>query len=768
MLVMGVLGRQVLTKEWLETGFLALLPITEQNPEIAKAVQQHNERLNKKIIWLTGAVTSKDAIAQAQQLKQQLQASGLFSKLMLELPQQQMIKQYQRLFPYRYQLLDEQTKRTLTNNPKDLLNQNLENLYSPLGQLMTADLEQDPLLLLGRYFKAQNPVTLSLEQGIVILHDADQFWALLVTDLQDRHLQLDKLEALLALVKKTTSQAHADGGQLLVTGMPIFTASGADSAKQEISTVGVGSSIGIIVLLMLTFRSLRPLLLSSLVLGSGLLAALVTSVLVFGKIHIITLVFGASLIGVADDYAIHFFCDSFGNKTWQPRQGLYYLFPGLVIGLLTNLLSYAGLVFSPFPGLQEVALFSAVGLLGAWLTVVLLFPLLLTGFRSSHQPVILKVANYWQQHWPVWLLKNKRWLLPFFILFIGGGLWQISPRDDIRLLQSAPAELLKAADKIKQLLPMNQESQFFLVSGLNKEDWHKNEQKLLKQLALLTQQQVLTHYQGLSDYWPSEQEQQENYQLLDKSLYNSGLINHYMIDLGFSNQAVKAEQNQFALAGNQVLSLKSWLETTDEVKQQQWLGCDANHCLSLVSLMGITDLSRLSTLQNLSGVIWVDQAEQFSSLFARYRVSVSVLLIVAYLLVFAGLGLKFGWRNALSITSIPVVAALFSLAMMGWFDQLFSLFNLFALLLVLGIGVDDAIFFFMAEKVKEDIDDKRASTSLAVTLSALTTLLAFGLLAVSSTEIVHAFGFTVATGILMALILSPLVGHKATEELHDL
>lgn len=768
MLVMGVLGRQVLTKDWLETGFLALLPITEQNPEIAKAVQQHNERLNKKVIWLVAAVTSKDAIAQAQQLKQRLQASGLFSKLMLELPHQQMIKQYQQLFPYRYQLLDAQTKQTLTNNPKDLLSQNLESLYNPLGQLMTADLEHDPLLLLGRYFKAQNPVRLSLEQGIVILHDANQFWALLVTDLQDSHLQLDKLEALLALVKSTNSQVQAEGGQLLVTGMPLFTASGSDTAKQEISTVGVGSSIGIIILLLLTFRSLRPLLLSSLALGSGLLAALVTSVLVFGKIHILTLVFGASLIGVADDYAIHFFCDSFGTKTWRPRQGLYYLFPGLVIGLLTNLLSYAGLVFSPFPGLQEVALFSAVGLLGAWLTVVLLFPLLLTGFRSDHKPVILKIANYWQQHWPVWLLKNKRWLLPFFILFIGGGLWQISPRDDIRLLQSAPAELLKTTDKIKQLLPMNQENQFFLVSGLNGEDWHKNEQQLLKQLALLRQQQVLTHYQGLSDYWPSEQVQQENYQLLDNRLYKSELINQYMTDLGFSDKAVKAELSQFALASNHLLSLPSWLQTTDEAKKQQWLGCDASHCLSLVSLMGINDLSKLSRLQNLPGVIWVDQAEQLSSLFARYRVSVSGLLIVAYLLVFAGLGLKFGWRNALSITLIPVVAALFSLAMMGWFDQLFSLFNLFALLLVLGIGVDDAIFFFMAEKVQEDIDDKRASTSLAVTLSALTTLLAFGLLAVSSTEIVHAFGFTVATGILMALLLSPLVGYKAAEAPYDL
>ena len=768
MLIMGVLGRQVLTKDWLETGFLALLPITEQNPEIAKAVQQHNERLNKKVIWLTGAVTSKEAIAQAQQLKQRLQASGLFSKLMLELPQQQMIKQYQQLFPYRYQLLDAKTKQTLSNNPKDLLSQNLESIYSPLGQLMTADLEHDPLLLLGRYFKAQNPVTLSLEQGKVILHDANQVWALLVSDLEDSHLQLDKLEALLALVNSSSSQVQADGGQLLVTGMPLFTASGSDSAKQEISTVGVGSSIGIIILLLLTFRSLRPLLLSSLALGSGLLAALVASVLVFGKIHILTLVFGASLIGVADDYAIHFFCDSFGTKTWRPQQGLYYIFPGLVIGLLTNLLSYAGLVFSPFPGLQEVALFSAVGLLGAWLTVVLLFPLLLTGFRSTHKPVILKIANYWQQYWPVWLLKNKRWLLPFFILFIGGGLWQIYPRDDIRLLQSAPAELLKTADKVKQLLPMNQENQFFLVSGLNIEDWHKNEQQLLKQLALLSQQKVLTHYQGLSDYWLSEQEQQENYQLLDKSLYQSGLINQYMTDLGFSDKAVRAEINQFVLASNHFFSLPSWLETTDDAKQQQWLGCDASHCLSMVSLMGITDLSRLSVLQNLPGVIWVDQAEQLSSLFARYRVSVSGLLIIAYLLVFAGLGLKFGWRNALSIISIPVVAALFSLAMMGWFDQLFSLFNLFALLLVLGIGVDDAIFFFMAEKVKEDIDDKRASTSLAVTLSALTTLLAFGLLAVSSTEIVHAFGFTVATGILMALLLSPLVGHKAAEGPRDL
>jgi len=763
MLVVGISGIRLLTKNWLETGFLALLPVTEQQPEIARAITQHNDQLNRKVIWLTGATSSQTAIVQARQLKQQLQQSGLFSTLLLELPQQQYSKQYQQLFPYRYQLLDAQTQLTLDKNPQELLSQNLETLYSPMGQMTAADLEHDPLLIFSRYFNAQHPLKLSLEQGIVMLHDADKFWALLLTDLTDQHLQLDKLETLLALVNKTTTNVQEAGGELMVTGMPIFTAYGADSAKQEISTVGVGSSLGVIVLLLLTFRSLRPLLLSSLAIGCGLLAAWVVSILVFGKIHIITLVFGASLIGVADDYALHFVCDSFGAKNWRPREGLKYIFPGLLIGLLTNLLSYAGLVFSPFPGLQEVALFSAIGLLVAWLTVVLLFPLLLTGFKPDHAPVILKLTHYWQQHWPVWLLKNKRWLIPVLLVFLVGGLWQVKPRDDVRLLQSAPTALLAVTDKIKQLLPVSQENQFFLVSGHDQREWFLNEQQLLRRLNTLTQQHKLTQYRGLGDYWPDEQSQQRNYQRLDTALYQSGLLKHYMTELGFSKQAIDSELAQFSAAKNRTLSLPEWLATADEEKQQLWLGCDASRCLSRVALIGITDLPALSSLQNLQGVAWVDQVEQLSSLFARYRLSVSALLIAAYLLVYGGLGLKFGWRNALMITAVPVLAALVALAMLGWCNQLFSLFNLFALLLVLGIGVDDAIFFFMADHSTDDADteDRRASTSLAVTLSALTTLLAFGLLAASSTEIVHAFGFTVAAGILTALVFSPLVGYRA-------
>lgn len=756
MLVICILGGQALTKDWLETGFLALLPTNEQQPEIAKATRQHNALSNRKVVWLAGAATSQDAINHAQKLKQQLEQSRLFNKVVLEFPQQQYIKQYQQLFSYRYQLLDTQTQAILANNPDLLIQQNLEILSSPIGQMQAADLERDPGLLFSRYFSAQNPVKLNLEQGIVVLSDQHKFWALLLTDLQDDRLQLDKLETLSSLVNSATEQVKTAGGELLVSGMPLFTAHGAESAKQEISTVGLGSSLGIIVLLWATFRSVRPLLLSSLAIGSGLLAALVICVLFFGKIHILTLVFGASLIGVADDYAQHFLCDSFGEEDWNPRKGLKFILPGLSLGLISNLLSYAGLGFSPFPGLQEVALFSAAGLLFAWLTVVLLFPLLLTGFTFNHQPGILKLTTYWEQHWPLWVSKHRRRLALSLAVFVAGGLWMLTPQDDVRLLQSPPTGLLRTADKIRQLFPMSPDNQFFLVSGKDQTDWHQNEQRLLERLEALKSQKALTAYEGLSNYWPDANQQQQNYRFLKQQLYGSGLLERYMTDLGFDKTAVKAELKQFAAAESNTLALPEWLAIADENKQQLWLGCDSAHCQSTVTLTGINDINALAAVKDLPGVAWVDQVESVSSLFARYRIRASGLLAMAFCLASLGLGFKFGWRNGATVMSVPVLALAVSLAMLGWFGQLFSLFNLFALLLVLGIGVDYGLFFFMA-------GDRRASTSLGVTLSALTTLLAFGLLSVSSTEIVHAFGFTVTCGIVTALLSAPLIGLKGIQ-----
>jgi len=750
MLLLGVLGLQTLSRDWLETGFLALLPKIEQRPEVAEAIERHNQLLNRKVIWLSGAASAEVAIANARQLERQVRDSGLFGNIMFEVAQDQAVNQYKRLFAYRYQWLDAPTRKLLETNPQALLDQNLEMLYSPVGQMQAAMLERDPLLLFGRMISSQKPGNLSLEQGVVVLRDGQKVWALLLTDLDNSQLPLEKLENLLQLSRNAAAAMQKAGGELLVSGLPLFTAYGAESAKQEISTVGVGSSIGIILLFGFTFRSVRPLLLSATAIASGLAAALIVSVWVFGKIHIITLVFGASLIGVVDDYAQHYLCDSFGERDWNPRKGLAAIFPALFLGLVSNLLSYAGLGFSPFPGLQEVALFSAVGLFAAWLTVVLLFPLLLTGFKFAHEPALLKLAVLWERDWPAWAVNNRRWLAPLLLVVLAGGIWKLTPRDDVRLLQSAPLALLQSAEKISRLLQVR-DSQFFLVSGKDQQEWHRNEQRLLEALDVLIQGKALKSYEGLSRYWPDPATQRNNYRLVKQALFDSGLAERYMANLGFDRAAIAAEAKAFVDAESDTLKLEDWLAMADEGKRSLWLGCAKEHCSGIVALSQIQDFAALASLPPLPGVIWVDHVEELSSLFARYRVRASVLLFAAFALVLAGLCFKFGRRGAVTVMSIPLISALTALALTGWFNQLFSLFNLFALLLVLGIGVDYAAFFFLA-------GERRTSTSLAVTLSGLTTLLSFGLLAVSSTEIVHAFGFTVAVGIITAMLTAPLIG----------
>ena len=101
----------------------------------------------------------------------------------------------------------------------------------------------------------------------------------------------------------------------------------------------------------------------------------------------------------------------------------------------------------------------------------------------------------------------------------------------------------------------------------------------------------------------------------------------------------------------------------------------------------------------------------------------------------------------------PVIAATASLSVLGLLGEPINLFNIMALLLVLGIGVDYALFY-------RETGTEHPATLLAIALSSVTTLLAFGLLALSKTTAIHSFGLTILIGIIAAFILSPMAGWK--------
>jgi predicted exporter len=150
----------------------------------------------------------------------------------------------------------------------------------------------------------------------------------------------------------------------------------------------------------------------------------------------------------------------------------------------------------------------------------------------------------------------------------------------------------------------------------------------------------------------------------------------------------------------------------------------------------------------LEGVRWVDQVHEISSVFGHYRRYMGWVVLVSYFTVYCLLYPRY--RGATWRVLVPtVLASVTVLTLLGISGQHLQLFHVLGLLLILGIGVDYGIFF------QENLVRRPDLAWLATGLSALSTLLAFGLLGLSKTPALQAFGLTMTIGITMVWLVVP-------------
>ena len=86
--------------------------------------------------------------------------------------------------------------------------------------------------------------------------------------------------------------------------------------------------------------------------GVGCLGALSLCWLLFERIHLLTLVFGASLIGGAQDYGTYFLCNRLGadRQSLDSCQLLRRLLPALALALVTTVIGYLALALDAVSG----------------------------------------------------------------------------------------------------------------------------------------------------------------------------------------------------------------------------------------------------------------------------------------------------------------------------------------------------------------------------------------------------------------------------------
>ena len=752
----------------INTNMLALLPGAKDANSVEKIADDFANTMGKQIVILVGNPDQDKALQASDIFSHRLQQSDYFSSVTNGVSTNEQEAWASFYFPYRLSLLSDKDRALITQHDFDAISQQaLFNLYNPIGISNSKLLQNDPFSLFQQFILALPKPSnkLDLYKNHLMTEDNGIWYSMINATLKDDSFSLsnqNNITHLFSDIKQTITSDYPQS-TFLMTGMLFYAKAGTDSARHDVSIIGVGSLIGIILLMLISFRSLSPLLLTLFSSAIGFVFAFIVTYLIFGKVFLFTLVFGASLIGISVDYAFFYYADRlYGGKLWQSTVGLKRIFSGITLGLLNVIIAYLIIAIAPFPGLRQLASFAISGLFMSYLTVICLFPYLLKPHKRAFNSFICHIATLYLKLWQNLSIKKIMIIYMILVIIAAIGISKLHSNDDIRILEATPKALKANEQQLKSIIGSDVSTDFIVVTGNTPEDVISHEHMLINQIKAQNpnnSQPVIS----ISQYLPSIEDQQQNYTLVRESLLQNRLSD-FLNQIGVDNKEIKSIEKSLRNIPFKPLTVNDWLNSpVSQNLQFLWMG-KANTSTSsnaqFASFSSFASIVLLSQKLNMNDIKmicaelpyanFINKADEISHVFKTYRQYISYLLSIVFVALFLLLLLRYrSLKKAICYFVPPTMATLLSLAVFGIFNVPITLFSILALILVLGIAVDYVLFF---AETKSNLH----STMLAVTLSAITTILSFGLLAFSQTPVIHYFGLAVFVGIASAFLLSPL------------
>ena len=740
LILLGVL-LALLPQARLNSSVLAMLPKQTLGAIPPGLNDGFMQRLDRQLVWLVSPGKKANPQA-ARDWLALLQKSHALAEVKgpMDADSQQAWGAF--FWQHRNGLIDSDTRARLQNGGEAQAQWILSQLYSAFSGVSGKELQNDPLMLMrgSQLAMAKNGQRLRLMDGWLVTQDAQgNYWYLLHGELAGSSFDMQQTHKLVTTLGTLESELKAryPQAQLLSRGTMFYSDYASQQAKQDVSTLGVATVLGVLLLIIAVFRSLRPLLLCLLSIATGALAGTVVTLLIFGELHLMTLVMSMSVIGISADYTLYYLTERMVHGAESsPWQSLAKVRNALLLALFTTVAAYLIMMLAPFPGIRQMAAFAAVGLSASCLTVIFWHPWLCRG-----QPVRPVPAMVLMLRWLAAWRRNKKLAigLPVALaLFSLAGITTLRVDDDISQLQALPQPILAQEKAITALTGQSVDQKWFVVYG-------KTAQQTLERLEAFAPALEQAKAEGwLGGYRTlplnSLARQQQDLSLLknaapavSKALNNAGLT------------TVNPDLNAMPV------TVDNWLASpASEGWRLLWLTLENGESGVLVPVEGVKNSAALKALSTKhTGIAWVDRKSTFDELFAHYRHILTGLLCVALAVIACGAVARLSWRKGV-ISLVPSVVSLgCGLAVLSLNGHAVNLFSLLALVLVLGIGINYTLFFSNPRGTP-------LTSLLAITLAMLTTLLTLGMLVFSATQAISSFGIVLVSGIFTAFLLSPL------------
>lgn len=646
---------------------------------------------------------------------------------------------------------------------RDALQERLQDLASPAAAMVAPLLARDPTLETLRIVQAWTPSSEPERfDGVWFARAGDA--ALLL--LQTRAAGFDPAGQQAALQRLREAYAELDrapASGLEITGPGAFAERMAAQTRNEASLLGTAASVALLILLAFAYRSVGRPLHGALPLATGGLAGLVATAISFDQVHGITLAFGFTLLGVAQDYPVHLFSHA------QPREPLLrtarHIWPTLAAGTGSSCLAYAVFFFAGVDGLRQLAVFTIAGLSVAALTTRYALPRIAPSIpydaAAARWPRVLQTALL-RRAWPRW---------PALVLALASGLalW-LSPtpwwQDDLSTLTPVPTELLQRDRALRAELAAPDVRWLLVQTGADVEQVLQRGEALIPDLEANVADGTLAGYDLAARYLPSSRTQDARRLALPTQESLRTELDAARVGLPFSATAFDPFLEGVARARElQPLTPDALRGTPLELRVASLLREGPDGATGLVALNG---LERPEALQAWVGahpdLQLLDLKTTAQSLAGTWRARLLLAMAIAAVALCVGITWSVGNPRRAARVLLPVaLGTLAVVAILHACGVQQTLFHLVALVLAACLGVDYALFLERAGV--DPVAQRRTLHALAI--CAASTLLVFALLALSQTPVLRAIGLTVTLGVLIQIVLSAILTARPTAMLES-
>ncbi len=672
------------------------------------------------------------------------------------------------LLPYRYLL-----SPTLDTHRFDAaylhaqLQQRVEDLSSPAASLLEPWLRGDPTLealkLARRWAPQHAPRTFD---GVWF---SDRGEALLVA--QTRAAGFDpgtQAAAIDALRQQFAALPGAAAAHLVISGPGWFAVEAARRTRAEADHFGAITTVGFVLLLLIAYRSVMPILVTALPLLSGAVAGFALLALVFGHAHGITVAFGFTLLGVAQEYPLRVFSH---RRVGVPTLTcVRELWPLLATAIASVAIAYLAFFASGVAGLQQLAVFTIGGLVVAGACTRWLLPRVIAPARRD-MAATPGLARAW--HW-LERLPRPRWL-PWLVGAAGLAVVVLAPgrfwQNDLSALTPVPAAELQRDARLRAALGAPDVRYLLVLRAASAQGVLALSERIAPRMRQLVAQRALGGFELPSRYLPTlatqraRQARLPDAATLDAALHQAlqglpfrpGVFAPFVADVEAARNLPPLTPDRFEaspLGARLEAMLVPCVQPGADRSPRPGQG---SRCwVGLGTLSGVSDPAAFAGLARDSrgAVHLLDLKAATESLIIAYRHRILAALGIAAVLLAGVVTLALrSPRRALHVLGPMTLATLLVLVVLRAAGIPLSLFHLVSLTLAAGLGLHYALFF--ERRTGDRAEDLR--TLHATLVCVASALLVFGILAASSVPVLRAIGLTVALGVAFHFTLSVLM-----------